>query len=26
MNKLGAHTGADLVRYALQHGFADDND
>ena len=26
MNKLGAHTVVDLVRYALQHGFADDND
>jgi DNA-binding NarL/FixJ family response regulator len=26
MNKLGAHTVVDLVRYALQHGFADDKD
>ena len=26
MNKLGAHTVVDLVRYALQHGLADDKD
>ena len=26
MTKLGAHTVVDLVRYALQHGFADIKD